>query len=268
MSLNTQSPIPLYRQLADRILAEIDAGVHAVAAKIPSEHELAQRFEIGRPTVRQATDMLVRRGRLERRRGSGTFVLPPTQSIDVFSLAGTSAALHKSELDARLILIKAPATESAQPMASTTTNHTDAAVAVSELELSRTEIDRIRVERVAIVDQQPVMLETLWFNAELFPDLASRTLADQSLSALVRDVYFLEPTSADQTFSVIQANHEQAKKLASTKGSPMLRVYRQLHFGEHRGALHVEMICQTDRFEFSQTLYPGQVDAPQSFAVC
>jgi len=38
VSLNQQSPIPLYRQLADRIRHEIDRGVHAVATKIPSEN--------------------------------------------------------------------------------------------------------------------------------------------------------------------------------------------------------------------------------------
>jgi len=195
--------------------------------------------------------------------GSGTFVLPPTRSIDVFSLAGTSAAFNKSDLDARLVLVNTPVKESAQPIASTSERSANEIAVISELELSRSEIDRIRVERVATVDQQPVMVETLWFSAELFPDLESRALADQSLSALVRDVYFLEPTSADQTFSVIQATNEQATRLATTQGSPMLRVYRQLHFGEHRGALHVEMICQTDRFEFSQTLYPGQTDGQQ-----
>ena len=55
--LNTQSPIPLYRQLADVLSAEIESGVHEVDNPIPSEHALADRFAIGRPTVRQATDL-------------------------------------------------------------------------------------------------------------------------------------------------------------------------------------------------------------------
>ena len=74
MSLNTHSPVPLYRQLAEQIGADIDAGVYAVSARIPSETDFADRLSIGRPTVRQATDLLVRQGRLERRRGSGTYV--------------------------------------------------------------------------------------------------------------------------------------------------------------------------------------------------
>ncbi|MCP4207766.1 MAG: GntR family transcriptional regulator, partial [Shimia sp.] len=92
MSLNTHSPIPLYQQLADRIRYEIETGGYRVNDKIPSEHVLAKQYAIGRPTVRQATDLLVRKGILQRKRGSGTFVLPPTQRIDLFSLTGTSAA--------------------------------------------------------------------------------------------------------------------------------------------------------------------------------
>lgn len=242
--LNAQSPVPLYRQLADRILADINAGVHQVASRIPSEHELADAFDIGRPTVRQATDMLVRQGRLERRRGSGTYVLPPTRSIDLFSLAGTSAALGESDLDAKLTLVSGPVRESINTATS-----------------DEPQADTFRVERCAIVEGKPVLFETLWFNADLFHGLDKLTLADQSLSALVRDRYFLEPTSADQTFYAITADAKIAAQLKVAVGKPLLRVLRVLHFGETQHALTVEIICLTDQFEFSQTLYPARVNS-------
>lgn len=247
MLLNTQSPIPLYRQLADRILLDIDAGVHEVASRIPSEHVLADTYAIGRPTVRQATDLLVRQGRLERRRGSGTYVLPPRSSIDLFSLAGTSAALGKSELDARLTLTKGPVLDS--------TDVTDIGSA-SNVPAGAVSEDRIRIERCATVAGTPVLYETLWFSSQLFPGIENQPL-DQSISALVRNAYFQEPTSADQTFYAIAANATHAERLTIAEGTPILRVCRQLHFGENRSALHAEIICLTDRFEFSQTLYPA-----------
>lgn len=244
MPLNQQSPIPLYRQLADRIRDDIETGVHAVAAKIPSENELAQQFSIGRPTVRQATDLLVRQGKLERKRGSGTYVLPPTQSIDLFSLAGTSAALQKSELNAKLTLANKPTREMVR------TDERDEQASIPDEEF-------LRIERCAAVEGTPVLYETLWLSTELFPGLENHSLENQSLSALVRDVYFLEPSSADQTFFVITADETQAKQLQTPVGTPLLRVHRKLHFGDHRSALHAEIICLTDRFEFSQTLFPA-----------
>lgn len=248
MALNADSPIPLYRQLADKIRADLDGGLYAEAERIPSEHELARLYGIGRPTVRQATDSLVQQGLLERRRGSGTYVLPPARSIDLFSLAGTSAALQKSGFDVSLKLIKGPVRERWPGVESSDMPCDD----------GKGNEECLRVERRATVEGSPVLYETLWFDAQLFAGLEKRSLANQSLSTLVRDVFFLEPSSADQTFSVISADEKQAKHLDIPIGTPLLRVYRKLHFDVQRSALHAEIICVTSNFEFSQTLYPAR----------
>ncbi|MEJ2039830.1 MAG: GntR family transcriptional regulator, partial [Desulfosarcinaceae bacterium] len=90
--LNPQSPIPLYRQLADLLHAQVRAGDYPPGSRVPSEHQLAAAHAIGRPTVRQAIDLLVRKGVLRRRRGSGTYVCEPQQEVDLFNLDGTSAS--------------------------------------------------------------------------------------------------------------------------------------------------------------------------------
>ena len=58
--LNPSLALPLYQQLADELSAGLQKGDYAVGSRIPSEHELAQRYGLGRPTVRQATEVLVR----------------------------------------------------------------------------------------------------------------------------------------------------------------------------------------------------------------
>ena len=94
--LNPSLALPLYQQLADELAAGLQKGDYAVGSRIPSEHELAQRYGLGRPTVRQATEVLVRRGLLERRRGAGTFVSTPREAVDLFTLSGTLAAFEGS----------------------------------------------------------------------------------------------------------------------------------------------------------------------------
>lgn len=231
MRLNASSPIPLYRQLADRLLAAIDAGTYAVNTKIPSEHDLAQSFSIGRPTVRQATDLLVRRGRLERRRGSGTFVKPSSPTIDVLSLAGTSAAFQNSEFSADIELI-------------------EGAVLGAD--------NCYTVQRRVLVEGEPVLLETLRFDGDVFTQLDTQNLENRSLSTLVKEVYFLEPLSADQRFSVTLANASISKALNVTRNTPLLHVHRSLNFPNQPNALSADIVCRTDRFDFSQTLHPTQ----------
>ena len=97
--LNPQSPIPLYRQLSDLLREGIRSGEYPAGTRVPSEHRLAEQYEIGRPTVRQAIDVLVREQLLSRKRGSGTFVRKESGEVDLFSLAGTIASFHKKGLD-------------------------------------------------------------------------------------------------------------------------------------------------------------------------
>lgn len=239
MRLNAQSPIPLYQQLATRLREGLDTGVYAVGARIPSEHELAAEYGIGRPTVRQATDLLVRQGRLERRRGSGTYVAEPPKAIDVFSLAGTSAALSASEFETRLEVVRGPV-------------------------LIAADSARIVVERRAVVNQVPVFYERFLFDADLFAGLEQRNLAGCSISALIQDEFYLVPSSARQTFRVVQAKKTDSERLAVATGSPLLQVTRELEFGTHGTALVVEILCCTDQYEFTQNLYPAEVSSEAS----
>ena len=67
--------IPLARQVAQEILAGVEAGKLARANGIlPSEAELVQHFGVSRATIREALAQLEHRGVVMRRHGVGTFV--------------------------------------------------------------------------------------------------------------------------------------------------------------------------------------------------
>lgn len=70
----TESLVPLYRQISDRLSERIAAGEFGPGAPIPSEHELCAMFGVSRITVRKAIDELVNRNMVVRRHGRGTFV--------------------------------------------------------------------------------------------------------------------------------------------------------------------------------------------------
>ena len=55
--------------------------------------------------MRQATELLVQRGLIERRRGSGTYVRKAEQRVDLFSLAGTLSSFQKGgiEIESKLV---------------------------------------------------------------------------------------------------------------------------------------------------------------------
>ncbi|MDF1477850.1 GntR family transcriptional regulator [Leifsonia sp. H3M29-4] len=72
MPPSPQSPT---RQLLRARLRELVAGL-PVGERLPGERELSERWQVARMTLRGAIDALVTEGLLERRHGSGTYVLP------------------------------------------------------------------------------------------------------------------------------------------------------------------------------------------------
>jgi len=241
--LNPDSPLPLYRQLADKLREGIREGEYPAGTRIPSEHALAERFGIGRPTVRQATDLLVRQRLLERRRGAGTFVCRPTDEVDLFSLAGTSAAFLEKGIEVTTDYIRPLELTSIGDQVGTPFDG-DSAYALS------------RVYRVA---SGPVLLEEIYLDPNLFRGIERYDLRGDSLARIVGEHFYLRPESAHQSFTVAFLDREDARALEVDAETPVLQVRRGLCFRGVGDAIVGILYCRTDRFAFSQTLGPADV---------
>lgn len=72
---------PSYLKIKDEIVKLIDIGEFKVGGKLPSEIEMARRFNVSRETFRSAVKLLDQEGRLIVKHGVGTFVLNPLPFI-------------------------------------------------------------------------------------------------------------------------------------------------------------------------------------------
>lgn len=68
----------LYRKIFDEISTLIDLGEYPVGSRLPTERQLAERFEVSRPTVREAIIALDATNRVSVKTGSGVYVLEKT----------------------------------------------------------------------------------------------------------------------------------------------------------------------------------------------
>jgi DNA-binding GntR family transcriptional regulator len=78
IEIDKSSPVPLYHQLAVGMEAAIRSGAQPVGSYLTTEIEIAARFGLSRPTVRQAIGELVNAGLVTRQRGVGTKVVNPS----------------------------------------------------------------------------------------------------------------------------------------------------------------------------------------------
>lgn len=74
MALRRGGGSPVWRQIADALLAEIAADGLPSGARLPTETTLADRFAVNRHTVRQALAHLQDMGAVQVQQGRGTFV--------------------------------------------------------------------------------------------------------------------------------------------------------------------------------------------------
>lgn len=76
MSIDPGQPIPIYFQLKTLLLEEILSGRYGPDDRLPTEHELCDRFGISRTPVTRALTELAEEGVILRRRRIGSFVNP------------------------------------------------------------------------------------------------------------------------------------------------------------------------------------------------
>jgi DNA-binding FadR family transcriptional regulator len=86
--------LKLYQRVAQEIEQGIRTGQYAVGSRLPAERDLAEKFEVSRPTIREAMIALEIRALVEVRHGSGVYVaenlpvdrLPAELNVGAFEL--------------------------------------------------------------------------------------------------------------------------------------------------------------------------------------
>ena len=236
--LNPNSPLPLYHQLAKIILTRIRSGEYPPGGRIPSEHQLAAAYDIGRPTARQAVEVLVRRHWLERRRGSGTYVLEKKREVGLFSLDGTHASFQREGLPVSTDVLLPMQRNPVDPAEGNPFSGKKA----------------YTFSRLIRVESAPALVEDMYFDTAVFDGIDTIDLEGRSLSEIVEERYYLRPVRAKQNFRIGYLADKKALKLDISPETPILTVKRFLHFTPARNAIYSELYCRTEYFVFSQTI--------------
>ncbi|MGA2142140.1 MAG: GntR family transcriptional regulator [Brevinematales bacterium] len=234
--MNHESPLPLYFQLARDIREMIESGELKKGARLPSEMALSDTHGIGRPTVRQALELLQRKGLVIKRKGSGTFVSESPKAIDLFSMAGTSAAFMKEGLQVKRTLVKV--LEKVMP------DETNPLYGIKSF----------RLLRLSSVDGFPVILEEIFMDSLLFRGIEKFDLEKRPLSNIIETEFYMKPSGGRQSFGIKFCGEYESGLLGLGRNDPVLSVKRELYFKQYSNVFYTELLCRTDRFVFYQDL--------------
>jgi GntR family transcriptional regulator len=230
--------VPAYREAARRIAERVSGGDLVSGGRVPSERELAIEYGVSRMTARSAIRLLERRGLVERRGRSGTFVSAPKIEIDLSSVAGFSSRLLRQGIS--------PGAEVAE--ARTVPASDLGARGAEALGVSEGEMVHVLV-RTRTGNGEPLALEESYFPARHCPDLLDRDLSG-SIYDVLRESYGLEPTHLHQEVELTQLDTDAAEKLGVRAEVPVLRVVRVAWDADRRPIEFARDLYRGDRLIF------------------
>lgn len=204
---------PLYQQIKGLLLQGLDRGEWKPGESIPSELDLAARFQVSQGTVRKAIDELAAENLLLRRQGKGTFV-----------------ATH-SEPHVRYRFLRLTPDDDLPPVTGSQVlecRRIRCPADIAPLLDLKTGDTVINLKRVLSFDQCPTILDDIWLPGTVFRGLTADSIARfrGPLYGLFESEFGVSMVRADEKIRSVLAQPEQADLLRVSVGSPLLQVER------------------------------------------
>lgn len=202
---------PLHQQIRRAIARPILSGAWIPGRRIPSEHDLMDRFGVSRMTVNRALASLAGEGLVERKRKAGTVVAAPSAERAVFEIWDVSAEIARNG-----------AVHSAGP------------IQRGCGKADRTEAERLRVApgtpvlRLALchfADGTPVQFEERLVHLAAAPEVAAADFAAVTPGRWLLD--HVAWTEAEHAIRATEATPEAARRLNVRLGAACLVVERR-----------------------------------------
>ncbi len=196
-------------KVRDGLRRDLEKGKLQVGSKLVNEQELASRFDVSRLTVREAVASLVTAGYLERRHGSGTYVV------------GLPRARHSLDitLSYSKMITDAGMTPAIQVMSLETRRANDEEA--EKLALETGEVVRV-LERLRSADDRPVI-----YSIDVMPDHLVAAIADKRYERSLYDVLKKaghQVVSGSAVLSPVIADEHLALVLDVEVGSALQRI--------------------------------------------
>lgn len=204
--------VPLWLQVKTTLLAMIQNDGMQEHARLPSEHELCERFGVSRTVVREALNQLVFERIIYKLQGKGAFVAGRREDQDFI---GTTSFGFTDELAGRHQHV------SRRVLHQTVTQPSEKAQRMLRL---AEEARVVQIDRVLSVDDVPRLLVHILIPEALVPGLDQLPLKNRSLHDTLRRQYGIHFRRAERWLDAVTATPEQAALLQVPPGTPLLAI--------------------------------------------
>ncbi|RXZ45668.1 phosphonate metabolism transcriptional regulator PhnF [Crenobacter cavernae] len=204
------SGVAVWRQIETTLADDIGGGRLAAGERVPTELQLAERFNVNRHTIRRAVSALVERGLLRVEQGRGTFVEDNAIDYAISKRTRFSQNMAAQSRDARVELVAAC--------------ELPASAELAELLALPAGSALYRVDTVSRVDGRLIDAATMFFPAARFPGLPD---IYKELGSVTRTLAHFGVADYTRRFTRVTArlpDAETVERLNIPKTRPVLHV--------------------------------------------
>ncbi len=212
MKLRREAPTPLYLQLKNALVADIDAGQYKPHQRLLSERELGEKFKVSRMTVRQALNEMIRDGILYTQVGKGTFVSESKIDQQLRNLTGFSQEI--STRGAR------PSSKVLSAQVLPASAHMAAVLKVMQ------GAEVIELSRLRLSNELPLCIEVAHVPHYLCPNILRNDFSRESLYRVFESDYGHRLVRAEQTMEASLADARELELLQMIAPASVLRIER------------------------------------------
>lgn len=224
IQIDRTSPVPLYHQLAEQLIAAISDGTLRPGDAFENELAMSDRLSLSRPTVRRAISELVNKGLLVRRRGIGT-----TVANQMVHRRAELTSLYDD-------LIREGRTPRTEVLSLNCSTQDDRAAEALGLPPGT---PLVSIVRLRYAGDAPLAILRNWLPPAM-DDLTSEQLEADGLYAVLR-ARGIRPTVARQRIGARNATAEERRTLHMSKAEPLVTMTRSAYdadgspveFGDH-----------------------------------
>ncbi|MCL1990730.1 MAG: GntR family transcriptional regulator [Defluviitaleaceae bacterium] len=231
--------VPLYVQLAHIIRKMIESGELAEGSYLMPERDLCELQEISRMTVNKAIGMLVTRGFLVRKQGKGTYVAQSKPISSYQSLESLSEMQKKKGMKVSNDLLSFEAISLSNWL---------------KKKLETTSSSGYKIKRVRYLESEPLVLETIYLNETMCPQLTKHLVESRSMYDLYHRKYHHDLVRAEQIIRPILLNEAEASALKQAKDSFALKIYRCVYTEKGDVMEYTESIFLSQKHDFEIVL--------------
>ncbi|MGD1921714.1 MAG: phosphonate metabolism transcriptional regulator PhnF [Pleurocapsa sp.] len=199
---------PVYIKIAEELKGNIQQAIYQAGEKLPTEIQLAERFNVNRHTIRNAIALLKEEGLIRVDRGRGMFVAKTPIKYPIGERVRYNESLEAQGIKASYEKLKAIEIPAEGAIADALKIDMGAPV--------------ILIERIGLANDRPISIGSSYFPSALFPDLIKLWDKYNSISKLLKEIYDRDHIRRSTTVCARIVREADARLLQIPANQPIL----------------------------------------------